>query len=44
MAPAPVTNAEFVSFVDDGGYERREHWGEEGWAWRDSLSAGHPIY
>lgn len=44
MARAPVTNAEFAQFVDDGGYERRELWSDEGWTWRGSVSAGHPVY
>jgi gamma-glutamyl hercynylcysteine S-oxide synthase len=44
MARAPVTNAEFASFVDHGGYERYEFWSEEGWAWRDSVSAEYPVY
>src|SRR5215208_1711553 len=44
IARAPVTNAEFASFVDDGGYERRELWSDEGWTWRDSVSAEHPVY
>ena len=44
MARAPVTNAQFVHFVDDGGYERRELWSYEGWAWRQSVSAEHPRY
>ena len=44
MARAPVTNAQFAGFVDDGGYERRELWSEEGWAWRESVSAQQPVY
>src|SRR5918998_1412432 len=28
---APVTNGAFVEFIEDGGYERREVWGEKGW-------------
>jgi len=43
MARAPVTNAEFARFVNDGGYERRELWSDESWAWRDSVSAEHPV-
>ncbi|AUS80569.1 ergothioneine biosynthesis protein EgtB [Actinoalloteichus sp. AHMU CJ021] len=27
-----VTNARFVEFIEDGGYERPELWSEEGWA------------
>ncbi|PWT80165.1 MAG: ergothioneine biosynthesis protein EgtB [Acidobacteria bacterium] len=39
-----VTNAEFAAFVDDRGYERKEFWSEEGWRWRQSVNAKHPVY
>jgi iron(II)-dependent oxidoreductase len=29
----PVTNATWLSFAEGGGYERREWWSDEGWAW-----------
>jgi iron(II)-dependent oxidoreductase len=41
---APVTNAEFAAFVDDGGYERSEHWSEDGWAWVQEQGATAPRY
>ena len=44
LARAPVTNAEFRAFVEDGGYRRRECWSEEGWRWRGSAKAEHPVY
>lgn len=44
MARAPVTNAGFAAFVDDEGYRRRDLWSEEGWSWRESVSADHPVY
>jgi gamma-glutamyl hercynylcysteine S-oxide synthase len=44
MARAPVTNAEFARFVDDGGYERRELWSDEGRAWREAVSSRYPVY
>ncbi len=44
IARAPVTNAAFAAFVEDGGYERREHWSEEGWGWRKLTGAEHPVY
>ncbi len=44
IARAPVTNAEFRDFVDDRGYDRRELWSDEGWAWRESAGAEHPLY
>jgi gamma-glutamyl hercynylcysteine S-oxide synthase len=44
MARAPVTQAEFVAFVEDSGYRRRELWDADGWRWRDATSASHPVY
>src|SRR5262249_59114813 len=44
IARAPVTQAEFAAFVEDGGYARRELWAEEGWAWREAAGARHPAY
>ncbi len=44
LALAPVTQAEFLSFVEDGGYERRELWMENGWSWREESDATHPVY
>lgn len=36
----PVNWAQFVEFVDDGGYDRAELWQPEGWRWLQSLAAG----
>ena len=44
IARACVTNADFARFVDDGGYRRRALWSDEGWAWRASVAADHPVY
>jgi gamma-glutamyl hercynylcysteine S-oxide synthase len=44
IACAPVTNAEFAAFVDDGGYRRRELWGARGWKWREQAQAERPVY
>ncbi len=44
LARAPVTQAEFTRFVEDGGYERRELWTDEGWRWRERVQASHPVY
>jgi len=41
IAKAPVTNAEFAAFVDDGGYRRREFWSAAGWAWRERVALMH---
>jgi gamma-glutamyl hercynylcysteine S-oxide synthase len=44
VARAQVSNAEFAAFVAEGGYGRREFWGEEGWRWREGAGALHPVY
>lgn len=44
MALAPVTQGEYAQFVDDGGYLRRELWGDAGWAWRSETAAQFPVY
>jgi iron(II)-dependent oxidoreductase len=35
VARYPVTNAEFLAFLHDGGYRRRECWSDAGWYWRE---------
>jgi iron(II)-dependent oxidoreductase len=30
----PVTNGTWMRFAEGGGYERREWWSDEGWAWK----------
>jgi len=44
MARAPVTNAEFAAFVDEGGYRSAELWSAEGWKWRAAAGAKAPVY
>src|SRR5262249_34930970 len=44
MARAAVTNAEYLAFVQDGGYSRRELWSEAGWRWRSAAGATCPVY
>jgi ergothioneine biosynthesis protein EgtB len=39
----PVRNREFLAFVDEGGYTRRELWGEADWAWREREQLAHPL-
>jgi len=44
IARAPVTQARFAEFVEDGGYRRRDLWSEPGWRWREAARAERPIY
>src|SRR5579875_3420755 len=50
LARRPATNATWMRFSEGGGYERREWWSREGWAWKQQhdithhagIAAGHP--
>ncbi len=42
LARRPVTNATWLTFVEGGGYERREWWSDEGWAWKEQYDITHP--
>nr|WP_243843312.1 ergothioneine biosynthesis protein EgtB [Sphingomonas vulcanisoli] len=44
IADRPITNAEWQSFIDDGGYSDPTHWLSDGWAWvkRERIEA--PLY
>ena len=44
IARTCVTNGEFMAFVENDGYVRRELWCPEGWAWRVLADASHPMY
>jgi iron(II)-dependent oxidoreductase len=44
IARAPVTQAEFQSFVDRGGYHRPQLWCDDGWRWRQAVDATQPVY
>jgi gamma-glutamyl hercynylcysteine S-oxide synthase len=41
IARRPVTNASWMTFSEGGGYERREWWSNEGWAWKEEYDIGH---
>jgi len=39
-----VSNSEFLSFVEEGGYKMKEYWTEEGWNWRTFKQADMPLF
>jgi iron(II)-dependent oxidoreductase len=41
LAHRPVSNASWLHFSEGGGYERREWWSREGWAWKEEYDIGH---
>ncbi len=44
VARAAVTNKEFLEFVRNSGYRRREWWSDEGWRWKEAAQAAAPRY
>jgi iron(II)-dependent oxidoreductase len=41
IARRPVTNGTWMRFSEGGGYERREWWSDEGWAWKEDYDITH---
>jgi ergothioneine biosynthesis protein EgtB len=39
-----VTNAHFLRFIDDGGYDARPLWSDKGWAWKQERRVRHPGF
>jgi gamma-glutamyl hercynylcysteine S-oxide synthase len=39
-----VTNAEFLRFVEDGGYRNPQLWSVEDWQWKERYSISHPAF
>ena len=44
LANRPVTNAEFLAFIEDGGYQTASLWLSEGWARIQAESRTAPFY
>ena len=40
----PVTNAQFLEFVEAGGYANRDLWEDEGWEWLQAERVAHPAF
>ena len=40
----PVTWAQFVEFVDDGGYDSEDLWSADGWQWLQKLASSEGKY
>jgi len=39
-----VTNRQYLAFVDDGGYARRELWSDPDWGWKEANAIRHPAF
>ena len=40
----PVSNAEYLAFMEDGGYRRQDLWEKAGWNWRQQHDMTHPDH
>jgi ergothioneine biosynthesis protein EgtB len=40
----PVTNADFLRFIDAGGYAQPELWTKGAWTWREQERIEHPAF
>lgn len=44
IADRPVTNAEYLRFIEDGGYTDFRYWHSEGWDWVKKTGVQAPLY
>ena len=44
LANRPVTNGEWLAFIEDGGYRDARHWLSDGWAWVQDQAIDAPLY
>ena len=44
IADKLVSNAEYLEFVEAGGYQQADFWHDEAWHWLDDKQITHPMY
>ena len=44
MGQTPVTQGEYLKFVQDNGYERQKLWEKDGWNWVNREHISGPVY
>jgi iron(II)-dependent oxidoreductase len=44
IARNPVSNSEYLAFMEDGGYASAAHWSDTGWQWQQQYKAGSPEH
>ncbi len=44
ISRTPVSNSEYLAFMEDGGYRRPELWDDEGWRWQQAHGITSPDH
>lgn len=44
IATRPVSNAQYLAFMHDAGYEQPQLWDQDGWHWRQQTATCHPDH
>ncbi|WP_426415289.1 selenoneine synthase SenA [Aestuariirhabdus sp. LZHN29] len=44
IARTAVSNADYLGFVEAGGYQQQQYWDDEGWTWCRQSALKHPVY
>ena len=44
ISRTPVSNAEYLGFMEDGGYRNKQYWDEQGWQWQKDSQASAPDH
>jgi iron(II)-dependent oxidoreductase len=44
LGARPVSNAEYLRFMEEGGYRTRRHWSDAGWAWLERSGCDCPEH
>lgn len=44
IEPIPVSNSDFLCFIDNGGYRTSHWWTPAGWQWCKENKVEHPLY
>ncbi len=44
LRKGPVSNEEYLAFINDGGYQNFNLWLDDGWTWKEENQITHPLY
>ncbi len=44
IADKPVSNSEFLLFIEQSAYQNPEYWSQEGWHWKEKYDVSYPEF